>query len=169
MQRIYLNRKVVSWALNSRQSGKILYETERMLTNWLQVTSKTSHLRTKECMMFDMCRAKPRGKMGVYSPSSHMQKLPSCNCSRISQAADNRGVMWSIFHFFRKLCCTVVNCCQPQADQLRQHCSNQGGRLSKHQHPCALPHPPPVPTSLYYCLHQQQFLYCRDCQHPLLL
>ena len=156
----------------SRQSGKILYETERVLTNWLQVTSKTSHLRTKECMMFNMCRAKPRGTMGVYSPGSHMQKLSSCNCSRISQAADNRGVMWSIF-ISSKSCAaqfwTAVNLLVPQADQLRQHCSNQGGRLSKHQHPCALPHPPPVPTSLYYCLHQQQFLHCRDCQHPLLL
>ena len=55
VQWIYLNRKVVSWALNSWQSGKISYETERVLTNWLQFTSKTSHLRTKECMMFDMC------------------------------------------------------------------------------------------------------------------
>ena len=146
-------------------------EWEDFIWNWKSahqlITIYIKNFSSEDQRMHDVryVSAKPRGKMGVYSPSSHMQKLPSCIRSRISKAADNKGDMWSIFHFFRKLCCTVLNCCQP----ISSRGSNQGGRLSKHQHPCSLPHPPPVPTNPYYCPHQQQFLHCRDCQHPLLL
>ena len=86
-------------------------------------------------MKFDTCREKLKCKREVYRRSDGMQELRSCIRSRISQAASgvhSDAVFYGLafvsseqaeLHRFEP---SAVDLFVPQANRLRQSCSNQG-------------------------------------------
>ena len=88
-------------------------------------------------MKSDTCREKLKGKREVYRQSDGRQELRSCIRSGISQAANgvhSAAVLYglaSVFSERAELHCSelsAVDLFVPQANRLRQSCSNQGER-----------------------------------------
>ena len=87
------------------------------------------------CVKSDTCREKPKGKREVYRRSDGRQELRSCIRSGISQAANgvhSAMVLYGLAFVFSEraeLHCpdfSAVDLFVPQANRLRQSCSNQG-------------------------------------------
>ncbi len=88
-------------------------------------------------MKSDTCREKLKGKREVYRRSDGRQELRSCIRSGISQAANgvhSAVVLYGLAFVSSEraeLHCSepsAVDLFVPQANRLRQSCSNQGGR-----------------------------------------
>ena len=88
-------------------------------------------------MKSDMYREKLKSKGEVYRQSDGRQELRPCTCSRISKATNggNSAVVLHGLTFVSSeqadLHCSepsAVNLSVPQTNQLRQSCSNQGGK-----------------------------------------
>ena len=91
-------------------------------------------------MKSNTCREKPKGKREVYRRSDGRQELRSCIRRGILQAANGvhsavvlYGLTFVFFFFSERaeLHCSelsAVDLSVPQANRLRQSCSNQSGR-----------------------------------------
>ena len=77
------------------------YLTERALTNRFQtafrIVSKASHVMIRGCVMFYICRMKPKGNMEVYRVNDGRQDLQFCIHTGTLLAAS--GVRWSRFRY----------------------------------------------------------------------
>ena len=96
-------------------------------------------------MKLDLCRAKLKGKRGVYGRNDGTQKLLSCTRSGILQAASavQLTVMLcdlasvsseqTVLHSYEP---TAIDLSVPQADRPRLSCSNQTGGYQSGDKPC---------------------------------
>ena len=119
-RRLCVNSKVLTWVSNSATVGRFLRlaaadsrqidrwqwkcADRQMISNYVYELSKASRLRVGGCVLFDMSRAKIKGKTGVQCSSERTQNLPVFIRSGFPQIASAAHLQrcYVVSHLFRQ-------------------------------------------------------------------